>query len=129
MVAQDINDRVGIGTSAHLRPSLAPAVILSYVPFPDAWLTLRAFCKRSFRMPTFNDLYYADMGSSALKPERALQYNGGITFETPKSRLTQRWHWRLQTDVYYNTIGNKILAYPKEQQFRWIPTSATIPNL
>lgn len=119
VVAQDINDRVEIGTAGHLRPSLSPAIVLSYVSFPDAWLTLRAFCKRSFRMPTFNDLYYADMGSSALKPERALQYDAGVTFETPKSRLPKRCHWRLQTDAYYNSVGDKIVAYPKGQQFRW----------
>lgn len=45
-----------------------PAVYASYA-FVDCktergsdMLSLRAFYKRSFRMPTFNDLYYADMG-------------------------------------------------------------------
>ena len=47
------------------------------------------------------------------------QYDAGVTFETPKSRLPQRCHWRLQTDAYYNSVGDKIVAYPKGQQFRW----------
>ena len=33
-------------------------------------LSFRSFFKQSFRMPTFNDLYYADMGNSKLDPER-----------------------------------------------------------
>ena len=28
-------------------------------------------------------------------------------------------HARLQADVYYNTVHDKIVAYPKGQQFRW----------
>ena len=28
-------------------------------------------------------------------------------------------HFRLQVDGYYNTVHDKIVAYPKGQQFRW----------
>ena len=38
-------------------------------------LSVRTFAKRSFRMPTFNDLYYTDLGNSNLKPESATQYD------------------------------------------------------
>lgn len=81
-------------------------------------LSARAFAKQSFRMPTFNDLYYTDVGVSTLKPERANQYNIGFVF----ARL---WHnsWakelHIQADGYYNSIHNKIVAFPKGQQFRW----------
>ena len=119
VVGQHITDRVQLGQAGHVRPPLSPAVVLNYVPFGQGWLTLRAFCKRSFRMPTFNDLYYADMGSSSLRPESALQYDGGVILERPKRKTANRWHWRLQADAYYNTVSNKIVAYPKGQQFRW----------
>lgn len=32
-------------------------------------------------MPTFNDLYYADMGNSKLDPEYVTQYNLGTVYQ------------------------------------------------
>ena len=69
-------------------------------------------------MPTFNDLYYTDMGNAYLKPETAIQYNVGVLYD-----LEQKDSWfkffRVGADVYYNDIKDKIVAYPKGQQFRW----------
>ena len=31
-------------------------------------------------MPTFNDLYYADMGNSKLNPEYVTQYDAGFAY-------------------------------------------------
>ena len=69
-------------------------------------------------MPTFNDLYYTDMGNALLKPESALQYNVGFVFEKDWQQGLLR-HFRWQTDAYYNSVHDKIVAYPKGQQFRW----------
>ena len=80
-------------------------------------LTVRAFCKRSFRMPTFNDLYYADMGNSKLNPERVTQYNAGVVFDRTRHGFVQ--NARVSVDAYYNKVKDKIVAYPKGQQFRW----------
>ena len=52
-----------------------PAVYASFLPLRSRDFSLRAFVKQSYRMPTFNDLYYADMGNSKLDPEKATQYN------------------------------------------------------
>ena len=41
-------------------------------------------------MPTFNDLYYTDMGNSALKPESATQYNVGFTYAVAPRRDSSR---------------------------------------
>lgn len=80
--------------------------------------SLRTFVKRSFRMPTFNDLYYTDLGSSNLKPESAVQYDFGTVFnKTNNKSFLHNLHF--QADVYYNSIHDKIIAYPKGQQFRW----------
>lgn len=69
-------------------------------------------------MPTFNDLYYTDMGNARLKPESATQYDAGLVLNKSWERGLLR-HIGLQTDVYYNTVHDKIVAYPKGQQFRW----------
>ena len=103
------------------RPDKAvatPAFFGSFKVLKSHDLSVRAFYKRMFRMPTFNDLYYADMGNSKLNPESALQYDLGFV-------LNKDWkqgivdHFRLQVDGYYNTVHDKIVAYPKGQQFRW----------
>ncbi len=81
-------------------------------------LYIRAFAKQNFRMPTFNDLYYTDIGSANLQPERANQYNIGASFDHNWFRLWAK-SIHLQIDAYYNTVHDKIVAFPKGQQFRW----------
>ena len=68
-------------------------------------------------MPTFNDLYYADMGNSKLEPERVTQYNIGLLLDRKSSGFVSAL--RASCDVYYNHVKDKIVAYPKGQQFRW----------
>lgn len=99
------------------RTSFTPAIYLSGEPLRNRDFSIRAFIKRSFRMPTFNDLYYADMGNSLLNPERVTQYNIGILYNhTQNGFLTAA---RLGVDAYINRVKDKIVAYPKGQQFRW----------
>lgn len=97
---------------------LSPAVFLNGYPLKNKDFSVRLFYKQSFRMPTFNDLYYADMGNSKLAPERVTQYNIGILYDhnSINSFISSS---RLSCDVYYNKVKDKIVAYPKGQQFRW----------
>lgn len=68
-------------------------------------------------MPTFNDLYYADMGNSKLTPERVSQYNVGLVYDHLSYGFISAA--KLSVDLYYNKVKDKIVAYPKGQQFRW----------
>ena len=95
-----------------------PAIFLNLYPFDTHELSLRAYAKKSFRMPTFNDLYYTEMGNALLKPEAALQYNAGLSYDRQWEHGLFRY-LHVQTDVYYNSVHDKIVAYPKGQQFRW----------
>jgi len=97
---------------------LSPAIFANLFPFGNNVFSLRAYFKKSFRMPTFNDLYYSDMGNSKLNPETAIQYDFGFTFDKHFVNGLIR-EISLQSDGYYNTVHNKIVAYPKGQQFRW----------
>lgn len=100
------------------KKEITPAVFLSYQPFKKQGLVFRAFYKKSFRMPTFNDLYYTDMGNAELKPEFTDQYNAGFVYDiTRLNRIFSYFH--IGADIYYNYVKNKIIAYPKGQQFRW----------
>lgn len=95
-----------------------PAVFASYRPFKYEDFSLRAFYKEMFRMPTFNDLYYTDMGNAFLKPEYTTQYNIGFKYRK-EFRHSLYKLFDLQVDAYYNEVKDKIIAYPKGQQFRW----------
>ena len=104
--------------------ALTPALFFNVYPLKNKTFSMRAYAKRNYRMPTFNDLYYTDMGNALLKPEVALQYNIGAVYDwnaprSGRSRTFAPSHFRLQVDAYYNTIHDKIVAYPKGQQFRW----------
>lgn len=106
--------------AAKHKNEFTPALFFSYSPSYRSPLSLRAFYKRIFRMPTFNDLYYTDVGNSNLKPEFTNQYNLGAQYL--KSNVNP-WLKRLeiQGDVYYNKIENKIVAVPKGSgQYRWM---------
>jgi len=117
VVGTYVHDHTATGTS-HLE-RVTPALFATFYPLANArWLALKAFAKRSFRMPTFNDLYYTEMGNASLLPETATQFDIGIVV----SRHWERGlisHFGMQADAYYNKVKDKIIAYPKGQQFRW----------
>ena len=100
------------------RSELTPAVFASYQPFQNSDLKVHAFYKRIFRMPTFNDLYYTEIGSSLLKPEFTNQYDVGFTYNKDFESGVLK-NINLIADAYYSEVQDKIIAYPKGQQFRW----------
>lgn len=117
LAATFINDEIAEVNNPSPQKSLSPAFFISYKPISDKDFSLRAFAKKSFRMPTFNDLYYTDMGNPKLEPEVASQFNIGFTYE-------KGWRgffsfFETKADAYYNNVKNKIVSYPKGQQFRW----------
>ena len=99
---------------------LTPAVFVSYQPLAEQALTVRAFYKRVFRMPTFNDLYYTDIGNANLNPEYSTQYDIGAVYRTDFDASVVR-SVDLSVDGYYNIIDDKIIAVPKGNgQYRWM---------
>ena len=99
---------------------LTPAVFVSYQPLAEQALTVRAFYKRVFRMPTFNDLYYTDIGNANLNPEYSTQYDIGAVYRTNFDASVVR-SVDLSVDGYYNIIDDKIIAVPKGNgQYRWM---------
>ncbi|MDR2473398.1 MAG: TonB-dependent receptor [Tannerella sp.] len=100
------------------KREFTPAVFASYRPFEKHNLLLRAFYKRIFRMPTFNDLYYTDIGNINLNPEYTTQYNVGFQYAVEMLRKTSL---QIRADAYYNEVTDKIVAIPKGNgQYRWM---------
>lgn len=106
------------GAAAENRHVFTPTVVAQYTPFDGIDLSLRAFYKRIFRMPTLNDLYYTFIGNKYLKPEFTTQYNAGITYSKAWSGSWFRYI-SLSIDGYYNEVEDKIIAMPTSNQFQW----------
>lgn len=104
--------------SVPAKKELSPAIFFSYQPFLQRDFRLDGFFKRAFRMPTFNDLYYTEVGYAYLNPEYTTQYNIGSSFSKQK---INDWidAFSVRGDAYYNRISNKIVAYPAGGSFRW----------
>ena len=88
---------------------------LSFAWEPLEWMELDAFAKRSYRLPSFNDLYYSLMGNSSLKPESAFQSGLDLFIHTNSGP----WRWEGRVSPYYNRVSDKIVAIPTVSQFRW----------
>ena len=112
-----VHDRIRGQEAPADKHVFSPAVFMNGYPLRNKDFSVRVFYKKSFRMPTFNDLYYADMGNSKLSPERVAQYNAGLLYDHRSSSVI--CGARVSVDAYYNRVKDKIVAYPKGQQFRW----------
>ena len=95
------------------RDSWMPSLSLFWAPLP--WLEADAFLKRSYRLPSFNDLYYSLMGNASLLPEQALQAGMDLRLEAGRGPF----RGELRISPYYNRVSNKIVAIPTLSQFRW----------
>lgn len=116
------NDAVTTGTrtgqtvKGHER--LCPSLSLSWAPLgtgrnEDVW-HLRLAYKETMRFPTFNDLYYLQVGNANLRPELARQLNVGTTLrlDVGNETGTRPAVLELTADSYYNNIADKIVAIP-----------------
>ena len=115
---QDSIDSRNSYLAAPNRREFSPALFFCYKPLASSVLMINGFVKRIFRMPTFNDLYYTEIGNANLKPERTWQYDLGFTLRKDFEQTIFR-NFNLKVDGYYNQVTDKIVAYPTGQQFRW----------
>ncbi len=113
-----VHENVQKGQASPDRQVFTPSVSLSIRPLLTEVFDIRAFYKRVFRMPTFNDLYYTSIGSANLQPEWADQVDVGVTYryQRPGSVLE---YIGVQADAYYNHVTDKIVAVPAQNPFRW----------
>lgn len=89
---------------------LTPTLSTSIRPFGNTPLFVRMMYKKTFRMPTFNDLYYFRSGNKNLRPERAHEYNAGISWQAQLKGAVEEL--TLTADGYFNDVTDKIVAFP-----------------
>ena len=102
-----------LGNASEWTPSLA----VSLRPWLRHGFFIRASWRRSFRLPSFNDLYYYRLGNHDLRPEKAAETNVGLTW----GRSSESWKISLTADFYFNRVDDKIVAFPTT--FAWRMTN------
>lgn len=105
------------------RDAWMPSASVAWLPLE--WLELDAFIKRSYRLPSFNDLYYSLMGNSSLEPESAFQTGADMNMHAVRGN----WIWDGRVSPYYNRVDNKIVAIPTSSQFRWTMLNIGIADI
>ena len=83
---------------------------LSWRPFAESTFRVRASYKDIIRVPTFTDLYYLRMGNTNLTPEKATQFDLGLTWSASCGEWLR--HLDITVDGYYNRVKDKIVAMP-----------------
>lgn len=110
LVGTFATEKVKNGDKPADKKRLSPTLSASFQPFRDEQFYIRAMYKNTFRVPTFNDLYYLHIGNIGLRPEKATEYTAGMTWNgKPVSFLD---FLTVTVDGYYNEVDDKIVAFP-----------------
>jgi len=112
-----INEKVSNGKAGRNINAFSKAFAMGFQPIKNVPLRVRAFYKHIFRAPTFNDLYYTNVGNTNLKPEYADQLNVGLTYS--EQRLDFLKNILVTVDAFLNTVNDKIIAVPTINLFQW----------
>ena len=71
--------------------------------------------KHSSRAPSFNELYYSQIGNISLIPEESQQINSGYVWLFNKENISGS----ISGNIFLNRISNKIVALPTQNLFVW----------
>lgn len=104
------------GESADNNRRLSPSVSVSWQPFAEEHLFLRASYKDIYRVASFSENYFDRTSSKDLLPEKAKQVNIGITYQNKFCSWLP--DFSLTVDGYYNKVRDKIVAMPYNM-FLW----------
>ena len=110
-----VREQTRKGSPAPGREHLSPSVGTSFSILPE--LRARASFKESYRLPTFNDIYYPRMGNKELDPEKAVQFNIGLVYDRLFGSRPEAWSVTASIDAYHNRVRDKIAAIPS--MFIW----------
>ena len=112
---QFVNEVNHHGESADEQKALNPFVSLKTDEMGRKLWRHTLWYKNSFRMPSFNELYYNNIGNKHLDPEKAHQLNYGVSVVPIERKLFVH----LRATTFYNRISNKIVAIPTQNLFVW----------
>lgn len=112
---QFVLERDSVGLSFNQRNLFAPALNLESREIGRINWKAGVFLASTSRLPSFNELYYSQVGNKQLKPEEAKQ----VVLSNGISKSFKKWFFTSKIQIYYNNITNKILAIPTKNLFVW----------
>ncbi|NRA12535.1 MAG: TonB-dependent receptor, partial [Crocinitomicaceae bacterium] len=123
---QYVNENTRIGSSTNELFKVNPYIEFSSKRIRKLNYQHSGTYKNSFRMPSFNELYYNSIGNSDLLPESAHQFIYSFRFE-PISNWGKSLD--ISTNFYFNRVNNKIVAIPTKNLFVWSMQNVTNVNI
>lgn len=103
-IYNSVREKVENGNSMSDIDRFLPFVTLRFSPFYNKNIAMRLMYKNTYRVPTFNELYYTTLGTTGLKPEDAQEFTLGFDYSSELLAFT--------IDVYKNYVDKKIVAIP-----------------
>ena len=94
----------------------SPTAGLNWLVWPDAGLHFRASFSNTFRLPTFNDLYFEQIGRRDLRPEKASVTSAGIVIENKIGAFA----YSIYADAYNSNVKDRIMAVPGKNTAVWM---------
>ncbi len=91
------------------RNAVSPSLDLKLNAFKG--FDIKAFARRAYRVPVFNELYYVGYGNPDLKPEDAWMTDLGVFFDR---KISGRWRVDADLDAFCNWLTDKIISAPSE---------------
>jgi len=112
---QFVLERDSVDLSFNQRHLFAPVLNLESKEIGRLNWKMSVFSASTSRLPSFNELYYSQVGNKQLKPEEAKQ----VVLSNGISKSFKKWFFTSKIQIYYNHITNKILAIPTKNLFVW----------
>ena len=109
-------ERTELREAAESYNHLSPTAGLNWTVWPSAGLHFRASLGNTFRLPTFNDLYFEQIGRRDLRPERATVKSAGIVMENMTGSMACSFY----ADVYDSSVRDRIMAVPGKNTAVWM---------
>ena len=109
-------EKTRIRQAADSYSHLSPVVGANWLAWPAAGLHLRASYTDTYRLPTFNDLYFEQIGRRDLKPERAAVTSAGIIMEQEHAGVA----FSVYADAYNSSVRDRIMAVPGKNTAVWM---------
>ena len=94
----------------------SPTAGLNWLVWPAAGLHLRASYSSTFRLPTFNDLYFEQIGRRDLRPEQASVTSAGLVIENEAGGIS----YSVYADAYNSDVKDRIMAVPGKNTAVWM---------
>lgn len=110
------HEKTTLRRAAESFDHLSPVVGMNWRVWPAAGLSVRASMSSTYRLPTFNDLYFEQIGRRDLRPEQATVGSVGIVIERELGGAALE----LYADAYSSHVKDRIMAVPGKNTAVWM---------